>query len=230
MSPLKKTFCLALTLIILVGCQQKQNKKQSLRSGRGLRGSTQVDKNSAQSCGTYKVEGKSWGEVVAMQNQQIFQQEVQMLTNPVLMTLPLEDQLGMVSGQSGQFTGVRFWGHAMTVAGGQYAAIDPGTAQIRIEIYDDKACQLRSDGTVRPVIPIHIGAGLPGFISAEGSVSGARARLTFVDIYGSIVMDGQISNSYWTGTLSYTTQQTGPQARILGRFTVPYCGFFTCTL
>lgn len=227
MSPLKKAFCLMLTIALVAGCQQKKNKKTSLRTGRGLRGSTMVNtagqiNASNASCGSYSVPGKVWGEVTSYQGDQAFYQELQLLTSPVLRTLPIEDQLGFVSGQSGQFTGVRFWGNVSA----PYGQINPATAEIRIEIYDDKACQLKTDGTVRPVIPIHIGASQPGFTGAEGYVNGGIARLTFADTYGVIILDGQISNGIYSGTLQYTTLDTGGQARILGRFQIPVQGFF----
>jgi|GEM_PF-6348754 len=232
MSSVKKAICLALAVVVLAGCQQKKNQKQSLRTGRGLRGSTMVNTGpnssavSSATCGSYSVAGKMWGEVTSYQGDQAFLQELKILTNPVLSTLSAEDQLGYVSGQSGQYTGVRFWGNAVVMSAYGNGTIDPNTAEIRLEIFDDRACQLKSDGTVRPIVPIHIGAGQPGFVSAEGYVNGGQARLTFVDNYGAIVLDGQISNNIYSGTVSYTTAETGGQARILGRFQIPVQGFF----
>ncbi len=226
-SNMKKAFCLALTVFVLVGCQQKKNKKQSLRQGRGLRGSTMVNNGansasaSALQCGSYNP-GKAWGEITSYQGDQQFYQEVQLLTNPVLRTLPFDDQLGMVSGQSGQYTGVRFWG-SVRIANGM---VDPNASEIRLEIYDDRACQPKADGTIRSVVPVHIGANQPGFLGVEGYVAG-QAKLTFLDNYGAIILDGQIINGYYSGTVSYTTTDTGGQARILGRFQIPAQGFFT---
>src|SRR3989344_7258459 len=84
----KKAFCLLVAVAVVAGCQQKKNKKQSLRNGRGLRGSTQVNTGpgSAQAanlqCGSYTVAGKQWGEVTSTQGEPAFYQEVLMLTNP----------------------------------------------------------------------------------------------------------------------------------------------------
>jgi hypothetical protein len=229
MSSMKKAICLAVAVLVMAGCQQKKNRKQSLRAGRGLRGSTMVNTGptsaaqSAAQCGSYSVQGKFWGEITSYQGDQAFLQELQMLTAPVLSQLPADDQLGYVSGQSGQYTGVRFWGNVGVING----MINPSTAEIRIEIFDDRACQLKADGTVRPVIPIHIGAGQPGFAGVEGYVNGGMARITFMDNYGAIILDGQIGNNYYSGNVSYTTATTGGQARILGRFQIPVQGFFS---
>ena len=170
--------------------------------------------------------GKFWGEVTSYQGDQAFYQEVQLLTSPVLSQLPADDQLGYVSGMSGQPTGVRFWGTANIMNAYGNGTIDPNTAEIRLEIYDDRACQMKADGTIRPVIPIHIGAGQPGFVGVEGFVNGGSARISFVDNYGAIILEGQISGAYFSGTVSYTTAMTGGQARILGRFQIPAQGFF----
>jgi hypothetical protein len=232
MSSIKKVSCLFLALLFLAGCQQEQKKRQDLRVARGLRGSTMINpgQNAASAvaqCGSYSVPGKVWGEVTSYQGDQAFLQEVQILTSPVLSTLPADDQLGFVSGQSGQRTGVRFWGNATVMNAYGNGAIDPNSAEIRMEIFDSQACQLKADGTIRPVIPIHIGAGQPGFAGFEGYVNGGMARLTFSDNYGVLILDGQISGSFYTGLVQYTTAGTGGQARILGRFQIPVQGFFS---
>jgi len=232
MSPMKKVFCLLLAVVLLAACQQEKKKRQNLRVARGLRGSTMINPNQGAAaalanCGSYSVPGKLWGEVTSYQGDQAFLQELQILTSPVLSTLPADDQLGYVSGQSGQMTGVRFWGNASVMNAYGNGAIDPNTAEIRLEIFDSQACQLKADGSVCPVIPIHIGAGQPGFAGFEGYVNGGLARLTFSDNYGVIILDGQISGSVYTGTVQYTTAGTGGQARILGRFQIPVQGFFS---
>lgn len=229
----KNAMALMFAIVLVAGCQQKKNKKQSLREGRGQRGSTEMNtgpgskQQSSMQCGSYYVQGKAWGEVTGHQGEQYFYQQVRTLTNPVLMSLPPEDQLGMVSGQSGQPTGVRFWGHAQILNGGGQGQIDPNSAEIRVEIFDDRACQVKPDGSVRPVIPIHIGASQPDFVSTSGYVQGANARITFQDIYGAIILDGQISSGVYSGYMSYTTYETGAQPRILGHFRVPVNGFFS---
>ncbi len=227
MSSFKKLVCLTLSLVILAGCEQKKNPKQSIRTGRGLRGSTMVNTGAvaanAAACGSYQMQGKYWGEVTSYQGDQAFYQAVLALTAPVLSQLPADDQLGYVSGQSGQNTGVRFWG---TVVANSMGQIDPTNSEIRLEIFDDRACMTKADGTIRPVVPIHIGANQPGFAGADGFVSGGNVRINFVDNYGSITLEGQISGAYFSGIISYSTAATGGQSSILGRFQIPAQGFF----
>ncbi len=239
MSPLKSVFCFLLTITILAGCQPKKNPKQRLgRGGRGYFNSAYNSNPSimnagANQCGSYIPAGanmtnKMWGEVTSTYGDQQFMQELYLLTAPVLSSLPAEDQLGQVSGQSGQYTGVRFWGNARTYYPGMNGQIDISSLQVRIEIYDDKACQPKSDGTVRPMIPIDIGPSQPGFVRGQGAVSNGQANIYVEDIYGAISLQGVINGQYFTGTMSYSTPQTGGQLRQLGTFNVPTCGFFQC--
>ena len=227
MSPIKKAVCLMFATVIVAGCQQKNDKKQPLRTGRGLRGSTLVNATNAASaasqCGAYIPAGKVYGEVTSIQGDQMFQQEVRLLTDPTLASLPADDQLGYVSGASGQYTGVRFWGSVGVLPGGQ---INTANSEIRVEIYDDRACQPKADGTLRSVIPVHIGAGQPGSIATTGMVQGGMARIIFADNIGQIVLEGQVSNGYFTGNMYYTTPATGGQFRTLGRFSIMSQNFF----
>jgi hypothetical protein len=236
MSPRKLFIFMMLFVVIATGCQQKNAKKASLRSGRNSRGdfNSPLEPNrpsgtvtSAGQCGSYSVQGKQWGEVTSQAGDQAFMQEINFLMSPVLKQLPQEDQLGYVSSQSNAATGVRFWGHAQSANSSGQGAIDPNSAEIRIEIFDDRACQTRSDGTQRPIIPIHISRRQPDFVRAEGTINGSQVSLYFEDKYGAIMLQGSFSGQYYTGTMSYTvTGYSG--SRTLGRFTVPICGFFVC--
>lgn len=227
MTPRKNLFAILLVIVLAcVACQQKKNKKQSLRSGRNARGFNNSNfqanpsaLNGAGQCGSMQgPSNKTWGDVTPYQGD--FQQEVQILTNPTMAGASAEDLLGSVRS-------VYFWGNATIPCSG-YGPMNPATAQIRLEIFDDKACQVKSDGTVRPMIPIHIGPQQPGFVSAEGFVNGGQARLTYTDTYGSIVLEGTISNGRYSGNMLYTTYETGGQPRVLGRFDVLQSGFFSC--
>lgn len=242
MSPRKLfTFLILSTLVAAaVGCQQKNPKRTSIRSGRNLRGdaNSPLEPNrvttttGTNSCGSYKVPGKTWGEVTSTAGDQAFMQEIWYLMNPVLSQLPAEDQLGYVSSQSNQATGVRFWGNVQTANSSGQGAIDTRTAAIRIEIFDDRACQTRSDGTQRPMIPIYITASTPGVKRIEGQIvgnpnTGGSASLLFEDTYGAIILQGTFSGQDFTGTMSYTLSgYTG--SRTLGQFRVKICSFFVC--
>lgn len=229
-------------VVTVVGCQQKKNQRRvGLGVGRNLRGANNLayqndpgykGPNNSNQCGSYTVPGKTWGQVTAVSSEEAFWNELYRLTLPALRTYAEEDKLGYVSGRGNQTTGVRFWGHAQTTGGNGVGAVDPNSAELRIEIYDDKTCQPKADGTARPMIPIHINSKLPGFVRAGGSINSQNgyARLEFEDTVGSIIMDGYISGNYYQGTMSYTLRELGGNANVitLGRFDVMACNFFVC--
>lgn len=242
MSPRKLfTFIVLITVVAsAVACQQKNPKRTSLRTGRNTRGdmnsplepSGPKTTSGVGACGSYTVAGKTWGEVTSTAGDQAFMSEIKFMMSTVFEQLPAEDQLGFVSASSNQATGVRFWGNAQSANSSGQGQIDPRTAEIRIEIFDDRACQTRSDGTQRPMIPIHISAKQPGVKRIEGMISGSAsgggtANLYFEDQYGAIILQGSFSGQYYTGTMSYTLAgYTG--SRTLGKFTVKTCSFFVC--
>jgi hypothetical protein len=234
MSPRKCFVIFAALALVATGCQQKKAHRVSLREGRGLRGGVGQSPtgggaggtSTGNQCGTYKVPGKSWGGVYSQQGDQAFYNEIYYLMYPVLSQLPDEDQLGYVSSRLNDSTGVRFWGNA-EAASGNVGALNGSTARIRIEIYDDRACMTKADGSVRSMFPIDIAASQEDFVSATGSITTYGANLTFTDSYGSIIMSGTFSGSDFVGTMSYTVNGFAGM-RKLGQFTVPRCQFFVC--
>jgi hypothetical protein len=242
MSPRKlfTYFILTTLLAAAVACQQKNPKRTSIRSGRNSRGdvnsplepSGPKTTSGVNACGSYSVPGKVWGDVTSTAGDQAFMQEINYMMSGVFSQLPQEDQLGYVSSQANQSTGVRFWGNVQSANASGQGAIDVKTAEIRIEIFDDRACQTRSDGTQRPMIPIHISANQPGVKKIEGYITGTpnnggSANLYFEDAYGAIILQGTFSGQYYTGTMSYTLAGYSG-SRTLGRFTVKTCNFFVC--
>jgi hypothetical protein len=224
--------------ILFMGCQPPPNRNSNSRIGRLARGNVGTsatggpapfnNPNAAQA-------GTQWGEITSSSDQ-TFQQELYFFTMPMLASAGPEDQLGYVSSQHGQQTGVAFWGEASVFGSGTpgYASqmssgqLDGSHARIHIEIYDDKTGQQRSDGSVRPQIVVHIGYDQSGFVSAQGTVQNGQVNMVFTDSMGSVIMQGMLQGQYFTGTMAYTNSQTGGQQRTLGQFTVPACGFFVC--
>lgn len=221
--------------VAAVGCQPKPNRDRS-RIGRTARGPIGQTPNGNPAAFQPSTQGTSWGEVTGIAGDRAFQDELFYFTAPMLNGAPQEDQLGYVASTSGQATGVVFWGEASVhgganpMYGGNLTSgqLDGQRARLHIEIYDDKTGLQRSDGSVRPQIVVHIGADQQGFVSAQGSIQGNQVNLIFTDQMGSVILQGSLMGQYFTGTMLYTNSQTGGQARQLGRFQVPACGFFIC--
>lgn len=205
---------LALSLT-LVACQNGVNREERSRIGRNKRG---VPAN-ANTSGTV---GTQWGSITGS-GDSAFQQELYVFTAPMLTNVGPDDQLGYVSSQASGGTGVMFWGAArMLGAGTGNGQLDPNSARIHIEIYDDRAASGRS-----PVV-VHIGPDQEGFLSAQGSMQNGQISLVFTDTSGSVIVQGALQGQYFAGQIGYTNTLTGGQARVLGQFQVPACGFFAC--
>ncbi len=232
---LHKVVSLFLITVVLAGCVPPKNQRSAIRVGRG-RADVSGNFNASTSYGTNGTDwNKTWGEVTASSNGNTFAQELLNFTSPSLNNLPQDDQLGFVSGQSGQNTGVRFYGNAVTTGGtgGASRSFDQNSMTIHVEIYDDRAGQPRADGTTRPPVVIEISPDVTGFVGAGGTLSGSQVNLYFQDQYGSIRMSGTINGQNFNGNFGYCTGDTSfcsntNNTRMLGAFTVDACGFFQC--
>jgi hypothetical protein len=211
------TVTLTTLALSLMGCQPAKSDKLSLGSGRLAR---------TTSATAATPNGKAWGSITSQAGDQGFWQELYYLTYPALSGQSAEEQLGYVSAQDGQATGVRFWGNANVTADG--ASLDSSSLSIRLEIYDDRTGTARADGTTRPDIPIQISPDQPTYISSGGTISGGQAQIYFQDQFGTIIMQGQISGQQFSGSIFYSDDATGGQTRQLGVFSVATCGFFVC--
>ena len=222
-----KLLAIMLIGVLLVGCQPPNKEKQSYRIGRSARGDVAGGngtpyQGSPGSGGKYAPPaGKLYGEITRGSNSQNgFQDALQSLLAPQQVTA------GFVSGDSGQSTGIRFWGIADTstgapINGNSSFTIKKSTARIRIEIYDEFAYQMGE-------IPIDISALTSGsdFLYGGGYVQGSYAQVAFQDTMGWIILDGSLNQTTYTGNVWF-----GPgegQMQYLGQFRVPTCGFFRC--
>jgi hypothetical protein len=210
---------LLMSLVAVVGCQPKNSKKTGISRAR-IRGLG--DSANAPGVSGSKT---TWGEInvdtSAGQTVTTFWNELYYLTYPQLISAPSDEQLGYVDGSAGQHsTGVRFWGHAKMVNG---SALDASSAEIDIEIYDDRVGMQSSLGDTRPAIKIHISPKIEGFVS----VSGSATDMVFQDSLGQIRLSGSFVGDYFQGKIYYTNSLTGLNSfRQLGSFKVKKTGFF----
>lgn len=231
---LRKKLALVMSLFmmasILAGCQPAKNQRQSIRVGRA-RADVSGNRSAFDAYGTKGTESnKTWGEVTSNASSQSWMQELLNFSAPSLNGVPADQALGFVSGSSGQNTGVRFYGNAVTngSSGGYSRSFDPKSMTIHIEIYDDKT----ANGTAAPVV-IEISPAIDGYVATSGSLSGSQVNLNFQDAYGMVRMQGTINGNSFTGQFGYCTgdqsycSNTG-NTRLLGNFAVDTCGFFQC--
>lgn len=212
----RKTFLTLAAFSFCLGCQPAPSKSSAFGStGRGARVSA---------IGATAPTGKIWGSITSSAGDAAFDQELYYLTYPTLSTASAADQLGYVSSQDGQATGVRFWGNVHMVG----ANVDATTMVIRLDIYDSHTGQIASDGTTIPDVGIQISPDQPTFVGAGGTVSGSTINLYYQDIYGTIMVSGSTDGQTFTGAIGYQNAITDNQTRTLGNFSVPLCGFFQC--
>jgi hypothetical protein len=232
----RNILALVMSALFLVSCNTtKENKAH--RIGRNARGNTSGyyqgtpgygQSGSGTGTNNYNpTYGKSWGEITrGNSSQQAFQSAVTALLAPQQVTP------GYVSGDSGQSTGIRFWGNAessqgpINVSSNQNYTIGKTNARIRLVIYDEWTGQTNSAGQVIPEIPIDIGASTSGFVTAGGYIQGNYAQVAYEDGYGWVILDGYFNSSYYSGTV-WTGTGNGNMTS-LGQFNIPTCGFFRC--
>ena len=215
---------LSLLIFATVGCQPAPSRSSDLKIGRNGRGSSTGAKGGA-------IAGSNgattWGQITGSSGDQAFDQILGQLVSPQL-SGSNDPGLGFVSAAANQATGVIFWGQAAMVANSSNsstATLQGANARLHIEIWDATSAQ--SGGAIQPFV-IHIGSDQAGFVSAVGSSNGSSANLTFTDGYGSVMLQGQIANGYYSGTIAFSNASTGGTQLPLGQFQVPTCGFFTC--
>ncbi len=230
MASRKLWMVLILITAVTVACQPPRKKGTPINRGRGRISSGNLSAPGATGNAGTVDSGKLWGEVTSNSGDTAFRQELYYLTLPSLKDLGAEDQLGYVSSQSNQSTGVRFFGNAVTTGGsGTTRQFAPDSMKIHVEVYDDLTGQQRSDGSTRAPVVIEISsAHTDTFVSASGTLIGAQVNLYWEDTYGSIQMQGTINGSTFSGTMKYSDNSSGVSGHVLGNFSVPTCGFFQC--
>ena len=209
---------LMISAVFITSCQQRDTNRRQ-RIGRSLRGPVAYDQYGNPRPYNSTAGTALWGEVTGT-NQQSFNDELYFFAMPSLANAPAEDQLGFVSAQSGQQTGVALWGQVFGIS--SQGQMDGQNSKIHIEVYDDRYGTQRSDGSTREQLVVHIGADQQGFVRAYGNL---QQGLYFEDSYGSVMLRGSVQGQYFVGDLYYANQNTGGQRR-LGRFTIPAQGFF----
>lgn len=209
-----------LSLVAGLGCQEKKSRNNRARIGRTSRGPVAYDQFNMPRPLQSTNGSTLWGEITADAGEQAFQSEAYYFALPSLYNSSAEEQLGYVSGQSGQQTGIAFWGEVQGLfSGGQ---VNGSRSRIHIEVYDDRYGSARSDGSMREQLVVHIGYDQQGFVRAYGSL---QQGLVFEDSHGAVILRGTIQGQYYAGQIYYSNQYTGGPRR-LGRFAVPAQGFF----
>lgn len=136
-------------------------------------------------------------------------------------------QLGYVSDQPGQQTGVWIRGNVSTQGG----ELDKANTSIRIIIWDEFAGRTDESGNVIPEYGLSFnGATSNSYINYNSN----RAVLRFQDSYGWVEFDGQFDDEWFWGEVRYfnnvldesVTAYSSPWDGHLGEFYIPVSGFF----
>ncbi len=251
---------LLLTTVVSVtlGCQKKSSKSEGIKSSRCARGGCGVRMGNAQGSvpqvgsqvfqgtnnsgrtGTYSaVDGIYWGQVHKGQySQSQFDEGVRGFVSANINPWGDTAELGYVSGDVNQDTGVFFWGDVALVqgvfnpmGGAASGQIHLASAQLRIVVWDAFAGLVDASGQTVPEYHVQISGASSGF------VSGNTATIRFEDQFGWVELKGQFDQQYFQGYVHYKNKQfwdgqshqgfSGSEG-ILGSFFVPTCGFFRC--
>ncbi len=214
-------------LIANLGCQPPRKDKKE-RIGRGRSGVTgNFDANHSNSSAGID-SNKRWGEITSRASTRTWEEAIYYFTLPSVRDLGEDDQVGRVSPRSGDSTGVRFYGNALTNgSGGSVRSFDPASMMIHIEVYDDRTGEEKSGGGKRAPIVVEISPKISGFVEAGGRIDGNQVELYFIDKMGGVLMNGEIVDENFVGTVEFT-DESGRERMELGEFSVPACGFFKC--
>lgn len=225
-------------MIFLMGCAPSYNQKKARISRGGTAQHNLVQTPPSQSPVNKDNTGEAgtWGEVVRATNwtQPQFENQVRVFLSNLKEADGSPIALGFISGDSGQSTGIRFWG-SVGFAGGTFSPNGTGaplqvTSQgsaLRMSIIDSYVGQVNAEGETITEIPIYIAPGVEGFVSVTGWVQGRQAEITYTDGFGKIILKGQFDNNWFQGAVMF--QNNSPAVSgYLGLFTVRTCGFFKC--
>jgi hypothetical protein len=225
--------------IMLTACGKKEKKEPiSLRGARGpVSDAGAVPTSGTGSTpGTYQpASGKTWGEITrgTFYTQNQFNDLVRYFTSATLNLYADPPEIGFVSGDSNQSTGIRFWGQVATTTAfnptaSVSAQVSGASSELRIVIWDAYAGQTNAAGQTIPEYPVHIKG------NATGTISGNHAIITFNQPgYGTITLDGTFDQNNFQGWARFANEifwdgQKPGAANYLGQFRVSTCGFFNC--
>lgn len=214
----RRIFILALiSVTALTGCPPKQNKKETLRTGR-TRYSPTGPRTSSGTVGSYTSSNSntSWGGITGVD--QNFDNAVRTLAAPSMETAPASDQLGYVSPQPGQSGGIYFWGNVYM---SQSGTIDSSRSKLHLEIYDSNYGMQRADGSFIEQLFIHVGADQEGFMGVQGNIQ----QIVFQASYNTFLLQGQVQGGQYVGTIYFANRYTQDFV-LLGQFQVAAQGFF----
>lgn len=235
MKEVLKVMFITLLAIPLVACPQKEKKRGSI-AARQARGQAELGRtpgnpgvpgvNTNDPNRAYSPQGgRLWGAVY--HGNQLDNQTFNYWTHEfVAATMPREE-LGTVSGELNQSTGIRFWGYAEPNGAfnpsntNQRLSISPSNAELRVVIWDSYAGQVDSTGELITEYPVHIRG------QASGEIVGNKAWVRYQDSYGWVELNGSFDTQYFSGWMMFDNANGG-SAGPLGFFFVPTCSFFRC--
>ncbi len=148
------------------------------------------------------------------------------------------DQLGTVSGQMNQTTGVRFWARVAPTAGafnpnGMNSQIAAAGSELRIVIWDAYAGQYDINNELIPEYPVHVKG------TAVGQINGTSFDVYFsqtyknfnnVDETGWFRFHGTFTPQWVQGRVEYVNGYSASNSQLLdmANIVIPTCSFFKC--
>jgi hypothetical protein len=245
-------FALLLMLPGLVACGKKDNKRTSI-SNRNARdpinqpvgNDPQTSRGGTQLSNQGYIYGQIYNSGAYGRSDAQFEQNVRGFTSATLdpwgdPNNGVAPELGQVSGQPGQSTGVWIRGDARVVGGnfdpngGNQRQLDANATNIRIIVWDSYAGQTDSSGNAIPEYAVSFtSATTNSFINYQNR----SAVITFQDEYGWVKFSGTFDAEYFSGTVEYynndyvstiLSPNAGAWDGIMGEFYISTCGFFYC--
>lgn len=242
---MKRSIYMMMVLAVMMGLTAcgKPKKSERINSGRCSRGGCANGNNDGGKADTESTEPSSgetlWGQIhKGNATQEQFYDGVEGLVSASINSFDDPSELGYVSGDMNDSTGIWFWGDVNTKGGAKFNANSPqniqlnlADAELRIVVWDEYAGKADKNGNVIPEYPIHIRG------ATRGSVNGNTVVIRFEDDYGYVELVGTYDKDTFSGTVDFknTTFWDGElhggykgAAGRVGYFTVPTCGFFHC--
>ncbi len=238
-----KLFLILMVIAPLVACQQQKSKKRSeiRRGGRGAPAVQpgapnvtlpQLGQATPGQVGAHPT-GMPFGAIVSGDglDDVTFDRYIH---DFVSATMP-RHELGTVSGQMNQSTGVRFWARIAPATGafnpnGMNATINQADSELRIVIWDTYAGTYDATNELIPEYPVHVKG------TAQGQITGNRFDIYFSQTYKSVNntqetgwfrFQGDFTNQWVKGRVWYANGgSTG--FNDMGNIVIPTCSFFKC--
>lgn len=188
------TLIAALLVSSLMGCAPKKNEKTQVRGRLSRGGGTYANINA----GTYN---QNKQPIAVYADQYAIQQLVQ----------GTGEQVGFVPPQPANGQGVFMW-----LDGINFNAQTFNTGSIHVEVWDDLAGQIGSDGQPTPPFVFRVAPGQEGFQGVQGQNFGGQFTITFMSTYTQFTLQGYRQGNQVQGTITFSNPYA--QNVMLGQF------------